>query len=327
MNGCINTNTAEFQTLLKQSGLPEFYISAICGQFLEKYNRFPYLDEINGVDSSNYLSTQLRLNNGSTSIKNILSMTGLNTIEESQIFLNNIFRDQEINIFPLTNDAIVRINKRPINSPVTQIVRHSNVANPRLIYTNVINKLNFLYGTKINTEIGENFKNKTYYIEDGKLYVNPDMLSMNNIIPMALLLSEFRESDGYKSLLPRVAETNHFYNLVKMNPKRNPQDLLEEALIEQINRTMRFGTSELTIQPKLRYELQYALKRTLDTILMGETSVKGFPNETLFNSSIRDLCSLVNSSLDVVTYAGTDINGLFDEIQAKDPNVKEYCYV
>jgi hypothetical protein len=60
---------------------------------------------------------------------------------------------------------------------------------------------------------------------------------------------------------------------------------------------------------------------------MGETSVRSFPNETLFNSSIRDLCSLVNSSLDVVTYAGTDINSLFDEIQAKDPNVKEYCYV
>lgn len=327
MNGCINTNTAEFQTLLKQSGLPEFYISAICGQFLEKYNRFPYLDEINGADSSNYLSTQLRLNNESTSINNILSMTGLNTIEESQIFLNNIFRDQEINIFPLTNDAVVRINKRPVSSPVTQIVRHSNVANPRLIYTNVINKLNSLYGTRINTEIGDDFKNKTHYIENGELYVNPDMLSMNNIIPMALLLSEFRESDGYKSLLPRVAETNHFYNLVKMNPRRNPQDLLEEALIEQINRTMRFGTSELIIQPKLRYELQYAIKRTLDTILMGETSVKSFPNETLFNSSIRDLCSLVNSSLDVVTYAGTDINSLFDEIQAKDPNVKEYCYV
>lgn len=333
MSTCINKNTAEFQTLVKQSGLPEFYVSAVCGQFLEKYDRFPYLDEIQGANSTSYLNEQLNLKDGATSINKILSMTGKDNLVDAQISLNNTFRDVEVKTLQLTNDALVRITKRPITQPVGDSVNHYPYANHQLIYENVIGKLQNLYGVDINITSNAEVPDSqlagfSTFIHNGQLYVNPSHLSMKNIIPMALLLSEVRKSDLYQQLIGEVVRTDHYKGLLRRQPKRNTQDLAEEALIEQLNRLARFGYSEIRLPENVRYELFYGIKRTMDTILMGESSVKDFSDQTLFNSSLKELCQLVNSSLDVVSFTGTNfIDEEFEQIQAKDNNVKEYCNV
>ena len=113
---CINTNAAEFQTLLKQSGLPDFYLAAFCGKFLDTRGRFPYLDEVPGSDSTKYLNSQLDIKNHATSVQKVLEMTGKETLEEAQIELNHIFRDVEVEITPITDTtARIYITKRPIN--------------------------------------------------------------------------------------------------------------------------------------------------------------------------------------------------------------------
>lgn len=104
----------EYRTLKERSGISDFILEAICVDFLDKYDRFPYLDEIIGSNSEPYVRKTLQLDeHNSTNIDNILSTTGASTIEQANISLNDQYRDVEVEITPLNKDAIVEITKRP----------------------------------------------------------------------------------------------------------------------------------------------------------------------------------------------------------------------
>ena len=104
----------EYRTLKERSGISDFILEAICVDFLDKYDRFPYLDEIIGSNSEPYVRKTLQLDgHNSTNIDNILSTTGASTIEQANISLNDQYRDVEVEIIPLNKDAIVEITKRP----------------------------------------------------------------------------------------------------------------------------------------------------------------------------------------------------------------------
>lgn len=111
---CINKNSTEYRTLKDRSGISDSILEAICRDFLDKYDRFPYLDEIIGSNSDPYLRNVLQLDmyNG-TSIQNLLSVTGTDTVEDANIVLNDQYRDVEVEITPLNKEAIVEITKRP----------------------------------------------------------------------------------------------------------------------------------------------------------------------------------------------------------------------
>lgn len=104
----------EYRTLKDRSGISDSILEAICRDFLDKYDRFPYLDEIIGSNSDPYLRNVLQLDmyNG-TSIQNLLSVTGTDTVEDANIVLNDQYRDVEVEITPLNKEAIVEITKRP----------------------------------------------------------------------------------------------------------------------------------------------------------------------------------------------------------------------
>ena len=104
----------EYRTLKERSGISDFILEAICVDFLDRYDRFPYLDEIIGSNSEPYVRKTLQLDeHNSTNIDNILSTTGASTIEQANISLNDQYRDVEVEITPLNKDAIVEITKRP----------------------------------------------------------------------------------------------------------------------------------------------------------------------------------------------------------------------
>lgn len=113
---CVNKSTREYQTLLKESGLPDFVLASEVGRFLEKLGRFPYLDELPKVDSQNAIIKELKLNgNNVTKTSNILQATNSNSIEEAIPKLNNKYRDKEIEILELGETSKVYITKRPTN--------------------------------------------------------------------------------------------------------------------------------------------------------------------------------------------------------------------
>ena len=44
------------------------------------------------------------------------------------------------------------------------------------------------------------------------------------------------------------------------------------------------------------YQINYNITRTLDSILMGDNSVQAIDEETLYNSSLKNVAKMVNSS-------------------------------
>ena len=117
MLSCINKNSIEYQTLKNRSGINDFILESVCRSFLEKYGRFPYLDELPDTNSEPALKEELKINkHNSTKIDTILSVTGTQTIEEANSTLNNQYRDLEVEITPLNKEAIIEINKRPTDN-------------------------------------------------------------------------------------------------------------------------------------------------------------------------------------------------------------------
>ena len=114
---CINKKSPEYQTLLKRSGIPDSTLEVICRSFMTKYNRLPHLDEITNSNSEPSLRSQLKLGvYNETSISNVLNSTGKQTVEEANIELNNQYRDLEVEVVPLNNDAIIDITHRPTDN-------------------------------------------------------------------------------------------------------------------------------------------------------------------------------------------------------------------
>ena len=96
---CVNKNTREYQTLLKQSGLSDFELSVYVGKSLDDFGRYPYLDELPRVNSSKAISEDLSLNkDNTTKTENILQATNTNNVEEAVPVLNDKYRDKEIEL-------------------------------------------------------------------------------------------------------------------------------------------------------------------------------------------------------------------------------------
>jgi hypothetical protein len=99
---CINKNSVEYQNLAQRSGISTTILDAVCRNHLDKYGRFPYLDELPGSDSTSYIKDVLKLDaRNATSIENILDFTKKDSIEESVLKINDECRDVEVNILPL----------------------------------------------------------------------------------------------------------------------------------------------------------------------------------------------------------------------------------
>ena len=313
---CINTNIVEFQTIAKQSGLSTDYVAAICGDFLEKHGRFPHLDEIPGANSKPYLEKQLNIKQESAEIAKILEMTGVSTLEEAQIKLNQIFSDLEITIVPIADFAKIFINKRPITQPISNITLDKNpFISSYNLFNTIINKLQTHYGIKI-TAIDSDIINNTdlknipgvatarAFIYNNEIYINTELADKDAPIHemMHILVGGLKTSNPelYYNIMQEMANMEMFEQYKRVYPNRTNEDLAEEMFVEQFSRLVTLQDSQLENLPdNIKYELMYQAYRVLDSILMGETSIKDFSDIETFNSSLIELSKLVNSELDV----------------------------
>lgn len=326
----------EFQTLLQKSGLPDFYLSAVCADFQEQYGRFPYLDEIDGADSTEFLNDKLKIRNNYTSIEQIQNFTGKDSIQESQVWLNNNFRDKEIQLLPLTKDSKIYITNRPITKQIENPVEHFNVNNTLLI-ENIVDKLKQLYGLPIEYITSEDLnkfsipgiETKGIFTVNGTTYINSEAFSLNSpvykLVP--ILISSIRNTDLYKQLVlesQKYPEFKEYSEKYKYNP-------LEESFLYELTNLVSRGSDNLAFLPKnIQYELFYTIKRNLDSILMGESSVKNINDTTLFNSSLKNIINKVNSNIDNLDYTGTKTDEILQD-ESKEliekGLVTEYCHV
>jgi hypothetical protein len=46
----------------------------------------------------------------------------------------------------------------------------------------------------------------------------------------------------------------------------------------------------------VKYEINYNIKRLLDSVLMGQYSVKSIPDEKLYNMTFSEIAKVINSA-------------------------------
>lgn len=313
---CINTKSFEFQTLKEKSGLSDFELEYQVQAFQEMYGRWPNLDELEGVDSEPYIRKSLHIReDNSTSIDRILEETGTEDIRDAKIQLNNEYRDKEIDIIPLKNDAIVEITKRPnTQEDLSEDVYEQDAeVNNAVLMMQTIDKLQDLYGINIkyisNSELNSEewqqvpgVQSAKAFIFNGDIYVNTDNATIESPLHEMLHLIfgsiKYSEPELYQSLVDQAINFSSYDRTAKLYPNRTQNDLNEEVFITELSKYLAGKQSDLTgLDPSVMHEISYNMYRLLDTVMMGGNSVKTIPESVLYNLNMKQVAQIVNSAI------------------------------
>ena len=147
MSVCINKNSIEYQSLKERAGISEFILESVCRDYMDRYGRFPYLDELPNVNSELHLKDLLHVKqNGTVKISDLLEATGKETVDEAIVDINNQYRDLETRVLPIVEEGIVDIIHRPTENNFEEIEQiQPNINNNYVVLNNALQKLADLY--------------------------------------------------------------------------------------------------------------------------------------------------------------------------------------
>lgn len=317
---CINKNTVEFQTLLKMSGLSEFIVDAYSSYYLENYGRYPELDELPLSDSTEHLKHFLNVHTikdtNFSNNKQILKNTSSENIDEAIIKINNKYRDLETDIIPSGDISILKIKKRPsqwegINNNFNRALKNTpNMSTGSIVV--MLEKLSHLYGINFkyitNEELNsESWKDKVLdarttnaFVFNNDIYINIDNYNIDapihEMLHILLGSIRFTKPTLYFNLVNMVNNIPNKEKYLQKYLNRTNSDLNEELLVSEFSKYLSGLDSIYTNLPdNIKYEIEYNIKRVLDSMLSGEQSVKTLSDEHLFNSSMLELANLLGS--------------------------------
>ncbi len=321
-NNCINIKSVEFQTNLKRSGLSEFAYAVEVQSYFDKQRRmgvseddlkYPELDMIETADSAQFLSEGIKLKDDGASIQDIITYAKVSSLEEAIIEINNKHRDLEVSVLPLNEQALVQVEHRPTAikdkaNPRTNILREKRALIP------IFNKLGTLYGIKFNNvtiaDIDNDPKFKDVvdakhtnaFILNGEVYINMDVADIDAPIHELshLLLGsiKFQNPSLYSDLVNIVEMLPDYGERVKLFPSRTRSDVNEEIFVTELAKFIANQNSAIQELPEyIQEEILYNVKRLLDSMLMGDVSVRTVPTTTLTSMSLFDIAELVNSDV------------------------------
>lgn len=352
MLSCINKSSVEYQSLKDRAGIPDFILEAVCRDFMDKYGRFPYLDELPNSNSEPYLREKLHINqyNGAK-ISTLLDETGAENIEQVAPTLNNVYRDIEVQVTPLVEDAIIDIEHRPTTNNFNEhtIVSDQEVSSI-LVLDQALDKLANVYGIKfhsitdseLNSEEWSNIpdvKSVKAFIYNGEIYINIDKNSvdapLHEMMHMLVGSTRFQNPQLYQSLVESVQGLPNYEALTKNYPGRTRNDVNEEIFVSELSKHLTGQGSALgNLDDKTKYEILYSFRRLLDSVLMGSDSVATISKERLFNMSMKQIADEVNSSIMQNKFHGTvnvdgaslhrTLNNIKSELYQKK-ELEEYC--
>lgn len=350
MLSCINKNSLEYQTLKNKSGIQDSILNIVCRNYLDKYGRFPYLDEIPNVNSESHLTNRFHIHNNGTKIETILQETGVDTIEEATQNINNEYRDLEVEITPVVDEAIIDITHRPTtnNFDVNPIEVDSNV-NSYMVFNNALEKLANLYGIKFNTvtdaelttpkwqEIAPDIASANAFVYNGEIYINIDRNSvdapLHELMHILIGSMRFTNPSMYQELVLSVENFPNYQLLVQQYPNRSRNDVNEEIFVTEVSKLLLGLESNLSnLDPKILYEINYNAKRVLDSILMGQDSVKTITD--LYTMSFKELTQAVNSEImtnkfkGFINMEGSELHRKLNNMKSdllKNKQLEEYC--
>lgn len=318
---CFNKNSLDYQALLRKSGNSNELLYPICREYLTNLNRFPYLDELPASNSELYLRDQLKLNKDYCKISDILEFANKNTIEESKIAINNDLRDIEVDILPLNTSAKVTIQHKPgFKTEITEGYSDDVMSNSSF-FSSVIDKLSDLYGIKIikinnsiinSSNIVKNVPNTSLanaFIYNNNIYVNTDNASVDAPVHELLHLMmgsiRFNSPELYYSLVSTMQNIQWSPLIIQSLGNRSNSDIGEELFVTEMAKYLTGMPSYLSkLDTSIKREIFYNFNRMLDTILMGNQSVKSL-NRNLYSMSLKDIAKLVDSSALNNTFSGS----------------------
>ena len=287
MASCININSVEYQTLKKKSGLSDFELLAQCRPFLDKYDRFPYVDELAESNSEPDIKESLEMTDTSASIDQILKATGTKSIKEANIVLNNDYRDLEVTLIPLKTTAHVEIEHRPSRfyNEYKDIVEFDKNVNSTVLLNQTINKLARLYGVGIipistSELMSEEWKDKvpdakhtSAFVYNGNIYINTEVADidapLHEMMHLFLGSIRFTNPELYQSLLSQVNNFEDYPLMIKQFADRTRNDINEEILVEEFSKYLTGFPSKFDgLDESTKYNLFYDLTRVFDSVLM-----------------------------------------------------------
>lgn len=331
-------DTVEYQSLKNKTGVQTVVLNVACKNAIDKYGRFPHIDEIPGSNSENYIKDQLKIRkNGSTSIDHILKTTNTNDLQKASQKLNNEYRDKEIKIIPIAEDAIVEIKHRPTTFPSNfeENIIDNNISASLVIQT-ALNKLANIYGIKINEVTDAELTTDQWshlmpkdrmvnaFIYNGEIYINTDKASpdakIHEMLHLLVGSMRFSNPELYLQLITSAENLPNYNTLIENFKYKSRNDLNEEIIIQELAKHFAGMSSDLdTLDPKIQYEITYNIRRVLDSILMGSVSTKTISDMSLFNLTLRQVVQATNSNI-----MTNNFHGFLDqsEVHRKVNNMK-----
>lgn len=324
MANCINVNSVQYRELNRLSTLPEILLKAEIAKYQDSHNgRFPKADEIPGTNSLEAITEDLRITQeGTSTIADILSITGSQSLEEASVIINDKYRDLDIELIPINKTAIVNIKERPSLFKYVENPKHDfKFTDSAIFITKSLNKMAKTMGINIIPVSKASIESEgilkqipeaaqvSAFIYNGNIYINTDLASIDAPIHelMHILLGamKFKNPELYYELVNSVEQLPNIEDFTLKYSNRTRSDLLEEVFVEEFSKYLSGLENEMVnLDSDVLYQIHYDISRTLDTILMGDNSVSAIDDETLFNSTLREVAEIVNSSTMVNTAHG-----------------------
>lgn len=318
---CLNKNSVEYQTLKNMSGLSDFKFDMYASYYAERYGRFPELDELPKANSEKHLDNYLKVKTVDdtkfTNTEHVLNVTSSDTLDEAIVKINNRYRDLETDIINSGDVSIIKTKRRPnqwesvYKGGIEMISKLSPTENSAIIIS-MLDKLAKLYGINFkqitNADLtSEQWKDKVIdsrgvgaFIYNNDIYINTDNANLDAPIHemMHLLFGSMRYSNPslYFSMVNIVDKMPGKDKYREKYYDRTNSDLNEEILVSEFSKYLSGQTSLMSeFSEPLLHEIEYNIKRVLDSILFGEQSIKSVNNNTIFNSSLHKLAGIVGS--------------------------------
>ena len=340
MTTCINTNSVQYRELKRLSTLPDIMLKAYIAQYQEDHNgRFPMIDELPGANSIEALKQDLNISAENTSkIEDILKVTGTENLNSANVIINDKYRDLDTEIIPLNKTALLNIKERPsMFKYVENPKRDFKYLDSQVFITRSLDKMAKTMGINIQTMSVARMEKEgilkavpdaasaSAFIYNGNIYINSDIASIDSkvheLLHILLGSMRFKQPELYSEIIQTVQNLPNIQDIAMNYPNRTQSDILEEIFVEEFSKYLTgFDNQMSKLDSDILYQLNYNIIRTLDTILMGDNSVATIDDETLYNSSLRELAEIVNSSTMVNTAHGFLEDALIHRVLA---NVKQ----
>lgn len=348
---CVNKNSKEFRDLKEMSGLSEFYIEAYSRNYLQKLDRFPYLDEIPNANSEPYLQEKLKMKGRFGSVSELLKYTGTSSVDDAVIVINNLHRDLEVRAIQISEDSvIINIDHKP-GKYSKDFQQQEKIENNHssIILDDFCDKLAFLYGINIipitNVEINQdenlkqipNIQISKAFIVNNTIYINTDNATIDSKVHelMHLLFATMRNisPDLYFKFIEKAEKFNNFDYIARNYPNRTQGDLLEEIFVTELSRHLAGLESSIDDLSEKEYnEIHYQMTRMLDIAFGGEISSRCIPEDEIYNLTFGQIGQRVNSPVTSYKFQGslneTEIHRILANQKSKllrENKLKEIC--